>query len=622
MIRILATTDLHMHLLPWDYYTDKPSLVRGLSLLAGMIAKARAEVPHCLLVDNGDFLQGSPLGDYLAETAIFTDPTLHPMIAALNQLSYDAVCVGNHEFSHGLDFLQDAVADAKFPVLSANILRELGPDPGSDSHLFAPTALIERWIHLPDQQSRLLKIGLVGLTPDQILQWENETLAGRIQVRGMFEAAAFHLADLRRRGADIVIALAHSGLGDPSGQPDQENAVIRLAKHLNFDAIIAGHTHQTFPNDMFGQTEGMDAEKGLIHGTPTVMAGFYGSHLGVIDLQIAPLDPGGWRVAGAKVSLRAVFRRSPSGAVTAAARQDPAIRAIAAKSHAQTRRWARRRIGETKVPLDSFFALIGPSASVRLVAQAQADHVRQAVRGSVWDGLPVLSAAAPFRTGGRSGPENYTHIPPGPLTLRNIADLYTFPNSIVALMLSGAEVHDWLERAAAQFNRIPRGARDAELINPDMPGFDFDLVHGLDYQIDLSRPPMFDPTGHQITEGPGRVTNLRHNGAEVDPKARFVFATNSYRSGGGGGYAVANPAKVILRGGQSIRTILTSYVARLGCIEVEQTPNWRFSPMKDTSVTFLSSPLAACANAGLPSGMLEPLERLENGFQRFRLTLG
>ncbi len=621
ILRILATSDLHMHLLPWDYYTDKPSRTRGLSLVASLITKARAEVDHALLLDNGDFLQGSPIGDFIAETSALPPDTVHPMIAALNHLAYDAVCAGNHEFSHGLEFLDQALSKARFPVLSANIATALGEGPRADKYRFTPSVILTRMIDLDGQEPRPLKIGLVGLTPAQVVQWERETLGDQIKARNILEAAAYQLTQLRAQGADIVITLAHSGLGDPSASFDQENAVIRLANDLDFDAIIAGHTHNVFPGTDFLGSAGFDPVAGLINGRPVVMPGFYGSHLGVIDLSIVPKGPSGWDLVASKVSVRPVFRRSPSGTIVATIKEDPAIRDLARVAHNHTRRWARRKIGQTDTELHSYFALISPSTSVRLVTRAQTDHVEQALRGSLWAGLPILSAAAPFRTGGRSGPESYTHIPAGPITLRNIADLYSFPNTIIALTLNGAGVKDWLERAAALFHTIQPGAQDAELINSDMPGFDFDLIDGLDYEIDLSRPAKYDAAGRVIDQMASRVVSITHMGADLDKSSRFVLATNSYRMGGGGGYSMARDNRIILRGGQSTPSILAAYVARLGTIDQEVTPNWRFTAMPGTTVGFDTSPLAAAFVTKVPGLNISPMEQTAAGFKRFRLRL-
>lgn len=623
-LRVLATSDIHMHLLPWDYYIDRPSHQRGLSLLAGLIAQAQAEVEHSLLVDNGDFLQGSPIGDLIAETAAMRKDEVHPMIAAMNHLGYAAACLGNHEFSHGLEFLQGALAGARFAPLSANILTERGPVPAEDRTLCQPSLLVERMIALPGQAARPLRIGLVGLTPPQVVNWENHVLNGRLSVRSMHDAAAHHLAELRARGADLVVALAHSGLGDETTPRDHENSVIRLAKDLEFDAFVAGHIHTTFPGPDFAPAPHLDPDRGMVFGKPVVMPGFNGSHLGVIDLDLRPGATGGWTVEGRHATLRAVYRRGPAGRIRAAVKQDETIRQIALPAHVSTRRWARRRIGDIGVPLHSYFALARPSAAVSLVARAQAEHLRRALRGTPWDGLPVLSAAAPFRSGGRSGPGNYTFVPSGAISLRNIADLYSFPNTPVGFLLTGAEVIEWLERAAAQFCTVTPGARDAELINAAMPGFDFDMIHGLSYRFDLSGPARYDVTGRLIDPAARRLREVRHAGAPIDPAARFVLASNSYRLGGGGGYPGAQNGRAILRGGESIRSILASYVASMGRLEPEDPdePAWGFVAMPGTSVTFLSAAAAEAHIAPQDQGRLSPLHLTEGGFRRFRLELG
>ncbi len=621
VLRILATSDLHMHLLAWDYFSDRPAKTRGLSLLAGLIAKARAEVPHSLLVDNGDFLQGSPLGDFLAETRYVPPDGLNPMIAAMNHLAYDAAALGNHEFSHGLDYLEAALPQAKFPVLSANILRALGGTPHEDLPLVAQTTLITRHLCCPDGTTRPITIGLVGLTPGQVVNWEREVLEGRIVARDMMEAASHHLKKLRMAGADLVIALAHSGLGDATAPDNQENNVIRLAQALDFDAIVAGHTHNRLPGPDFSVSPTIDPVQGRVCGTPTVMPGFFGSHLGVIDLHLIPQSGPGWALIDSNVELRPVFRYGPSGRATSVVKQDPAILAIARHSHDSTRRWSRRKIGMTTQDLNSHFALIGPTPAVRLVARAQAEHIAQSLRGTLWTGLPILSAAAPFRTGGHSGPDNYTQVPAGPISLRNIADLYLFPNSVIALLLYGHEVADWLERAAAMFHQIPQGAQNAPLINEAMPGFEFDQIEGLDYEIDLTRAPKFDINGTRRPLEAGRVRNIVQDGKPLNPNARYILVTNTYRLGGGGGYDMARSERVVLRGGPSVRAILASYVARTGTVNLDNKPNWRLTLGFGGSVTFCTSPQARAPVSNPQTAVLTALGPTQDGFQSFRLSL-
>ena len=610
-----------MHLLPWDYFADARAPNRGLSQVAGLIAAARAEVPGSVLVDNGDFLQGSALGDLLAETAWSPRDGLNPMITAMNHLAYDAAALGNHEFSHGLDYLNRAVAQARFPMLSANIAHQIGAKPPQDQ-LFAPaTALVTRM--LPDGTGTLrpLRLGVVGLTPPQTVRWDQEILAGKLEARDMVQAASHHLDQLRAQGADLVLALAHSGFGNPDGPAGSENNVLRLARDLGFDALVAGHTHQRFPLvGALPEDPGLDPVRGLVHGKPVVMPGFFGSHLGVIDLSLH-FAGGRWQVVQSQAHLRAVSRVTSGGHIRRATPADPQVESIARAAHDQTRRWSRRTISQTSHDLTSWFALVAPCPSVRLVAAAQADHVAQALRGSVWAGLPILSAAAPFRTGGRGGPDNYTEVRAGPISLRNIADLYQFPNTIIALQLTGAEVADWLERSAALYNHIPQGTVDAELINPDMPGFDFDSIEGLSYEINLSIPPRHDAQGALIRPDAQRIQRITHAGQPLDPGARFILATNSFRIGGGGNFAAARPDRVVLRASQSHRGMLAAYVSRLGQVPRVPPPNWRFAALPGTSATFVTSPRAPVQPDGFAHLHLSPLDLTPEGFRRFRLTL-
>lgn len=623
-LRVLATSDLHMHLLPWDYYTDRPARGRGLSLVAGLVARARAEVPLCLLVDNGDFLQGSPIGDLLADQPRSAPVAPNPMIAAMNHLGYDAANLGNHEFSHGIDFLHEALSAARFPVLSANILRQLGQSAAQDEPLALPNVLphvlLRREVALADGRRAPLSIGLLGLGPPQVIEWEREAIGGRMAARDMGTAAEHHRDKLRRDGADLVIALAHSGIGSGGPIGTCENNVATLARDFGFDAIVAGHTHHALPGPQAEGIAGYDNGSGLLHGCPVVMPGHYGSHLGVIDFWLRPPEGDGdrWQVAQHHAALWPVARRGSRGRLRASAPEDPGIGALAQEIHMRTRRWSRRKIGRTAVPLSTHFALIGPSAAMRVVARAQVEHVEKALRGSLWQGLPVLAAASPFRSGGRAGPENFTHIPPGPVSLRQIADLYQFPNTIVAVLMTGVDLVEWLERAVSIYRRLAPSTTAVDLIDPEMPGFDFDMITGLGFSVDLGQPARYGARGELRDPGAHRIGELWHDGNPVAPDARFVLATNSYRLGGGGAYPGLRADRAILRGGQGSRAILASYLSREGVPPEPSTPEWRLTAPAGSAAIFATAPEARIEAA--PAGLrLTALELDDQGFRRFRL---
>ena len=601
-LRLLATSDLHSQIMAWDYLADRVCPQRGLVRIATLIAKARAEVQDCMLFDNGDFLQGSPLGDQVAAHGI---GTIHPMIDAMNTLGYDAATLGNHEFSHGLPFLHRALQDVRFPVVSANIFTE------PDHQPFAPPfTILTRHLEL-DGHRYPLRIGVIGFAPPQLVKWDHQHVAGRITTEDIVTAAQRTLPLLRAAGVDLVVALSHSGIGDSAVQTGVENASAAVAALPGVDVVIAGHTHQRFPPP--------ECPNATLFGKPGVMPGFFGSDLGVIDLTLTR-DGDRWQIASHHSALWPIAERDADGRMQPLTASDPAIEAIAAPTHAATLAWARRRIGHNTAPLHSYFSLIRACPSVRIVSRAQAAHVARALAGTEFADLPILSAAAPFRAGGRGGPENYSHVAVGDLAMRHISDLYMHPNTLTALQISGAELAAWLEHSASLYLQIHPGQTDQLLVNPDFPSFNFDYIDGVAYQIDLSQPPRHDPTGAVVNPAAQRITALAWNGAPVAPDAQFVLATNSYRTGGSGDFAGAQPDRVIYASGRLNADVLLDHILEQGGIPAPGPANWRFKPMPGTSVLFDTAREAVDFVCDMP-GVLQPLSLTPEGFMRFRLNL-
>ncbi|MEO0989800.1 MAG: 2',3'-cyclic-nucleotide 2'-phosphodiesterase, partial [Pseudomonadota bacterium] len=210
-VRLLGTTDLHMNIAAYDYYADRPSQTVGLARTASLIEEARAEAGLSLLLDNGDSLQGTPLGDYMAGHWHPDQDFVHPMVRAMNTIGYDAASIGNHEFNYGLPFLEASLAGASFPFLMANAARQLGANPLADQLLATPWVILDRTVTDGTGNAHALRIGLIGFVPPQIMVWDRERLEGKLEVREIVEAARAHVPALRAAGADIVVALAHSG---------------------------------------------------------------------------------------------------------------------------------------------------------------------------------------------------------------------------------------------------------------------------------------------------------------------------------------------------------------------------------------------------------------------------
>ena len=408
-LRLLSTTDIHTHIVDYDYYRDQPDISLGLARTATLIRQARAEVRNSLLFDSGDLIQGNPLGDYVAVEQRLQPGQVHPVFKAMNQLDYAAATLGNHEFNYGLDFLRTTLAGANFPYVTSNVF-VAGPDRAAAPPLIQPFVILDRDFVDEGGATRRLRVGAIGFVPPQIMQWDRANLDGRVFVIDIVEAARRYVPQMRAAGADLVVALVHSGLSATPARGMDENAAAYLAQVPGIDAILAGHSHLVFPGPSFASLPGADIARGTIHGVPTVMAGFWGSHVGVVDLTLRRTAEG-WRRVDGTGATRGIRRRENNQWV-AAVEPDPAILAAVQPEHHGTLAYVRRPVARSTARIHSYFALVQDDPSVQLVARAQTAYIRRVLQGTPQAGLPVLSAAAPFKAGGRGGPR-LLHRRPG-----------------------------------------------------------------------------------------------------------------------------------------------------------------------------------------------------------------
>jgi len=557
-LRLLLSTDLHMQLLDHDDLSDRPVSHYGLVRTASLIAAARAEQPNSLLFDNGDLLQGAPLGDWLATQQ--RGRQAHPAYAALHRLRYDAANLGNHDFDYGLPFLRDAIASTPLPVLNANFL-----DARTGKPAFRPTLLLRRQFRDERGRPQTLRIGVLGLAPPHTLLWNRALLRDRLRAQDMVAAARQWVPRLRRQGADLVVVVAHSGIGSSS-----EQAGVALAQVPGVDALLLGHSHSEFPGRLLRPLDGVDAERGLLHGVPAVLPGRWGDHLGQIDLRLEKRQ-GRWQVMQASTKLRPV-RDADGRSVDA----DATLRQWLVEQHAPLRAWLDSPLTTVSAPLHSHFSQLLPSRLVALVQAAQLDWVRPKLADTPWAGLPLLSAAAPMRSYTPLRPDPGTDIPAGPLRLRQLNDLYPYANSIKVLRLNGAELREWLERAAAQF--LPIRANDAAvqpLLDARHAGFNFDQIAGVSYEIDPSVPSRYGPDGRLLDPAASRIRELRWQGELVADGQWFLLVTNSFRAAGGGGYPRLPDERMVLDLADESRQAVAAYLRAVPLHELPPAGGWR-----------------------------------------------
>ncbi|MBD3664740.1 bifunctional 2',3'-cyclic-nucleotide 2'-phosphodiesterase/3'-nucleotidase [Sulfitobacter aestuariivivens] len=619
-LRIMETTDLHVHVFPYDYYADKPRDTVGLARTASLIKGIRDEATNSLLIDNGDFLQGNPMGDFIAYERGMKDGDMHPIIQAMNTLGFDASTLGNHEFNYGLDFLMKSLAGANFPVVSANIALEMGSDPTKDKTLLPPYVIMDHKVTDGEGVEHDIKVGLIGFVPPQVMNWDRRHLEGKVQARDIIETAKAYIPQMKEAGADIIVALSHSGIGAADHSEGMENAAVPLAGVDGVDAILTGHSHLVFPSPGYADFAGADVDAGTLMGTPATMGGFWGSHMGLIDLLVEK-EGGAWRVVSAVSEARPISKRNEDRSITALVESDEAVLASAQKEHDETLAYVRRAVGKTDAPLHSYFALVADDPSVQIVSIAQLWYIEQMMKGTEHEGLPILSAAAPFKAGGRGGPEYYTDVPKGDVAIKNVADLYLYPNTARAVRVTGQQVKDWLERSAGIFNQIEPGAQDAPLLDASFPSYNFDVIDGVSYQIDLSQPSKYDPKGVLVNVDASRIVNLEYNGAPLEMDAEFIIATNNYRAGGGGDFPGASPDTTVFEGPDTNRDVIVRYIVEKGTISPRADANWTFKPMPGTTVLFDTGPAARAYAADVPGVSIEEAGEGNDGFVRFRISL-
>ncbi|WP_019008128.1 2',3'-cyclic-nucleotide 2'-phosphodiesterase [Deinococcus aquatilis] len=613
-LRILETTDLHTNALGYDYYQDKPTGEFGFEYTATLIQNARNEKRNTLLYDNGDLIQGNPLGDYVAKIKPLTDGQLHPMHAAMGVLKYDAGNLGNHEFNYGLPFLQGVLKAAPMPYVNANAYATDGDsNPDNDPNAFTPYLIQRKLVYDTTGRPYYLNVGIIGLLPPQITQWDKANLDGKITTRDIVETARKFVPQMKAAGADIVVAIAHSGIA-ADYQPGQENVATELTKVAGIDVVLSGHSHQEFPGPVYKSIPGADITKGTINGKPVVMAGFWGNDLGIVDLKLNfDRKAQKWTIQDGVGSIRPIWDKTAKASIV---KPDPRIAAAVKAAHEGTLAYVRGKVADLTAPITSYWALTQDDASVQLVSNAQIAYVKAALAGGQYASLPVLSAAAPFKAGGRSGPSYYTDIPAGTLAIKNVADLYVYPNTVQAVLVTGAQVQEWLERAAGQFKQIdPTKTEPQALVDESFPTYNFDIIDGVTYEIDVSQPARYDTAGKLAKADAHRIKNLQFGGKAIDPAAQFVVATNNYRASGGGSFPGLDGKNIILQAPDETRQALIGYFTQQQTVNPTADGNWKLTPIPGATLLYATSPNASKA---LPAGATL-LRTREDGFAEYTI---
>ncbi|MCO6545522.1 MAG: bifunctional 2',3'-cyclic-nucleotide 2'-phosphodiesterase/3'-nucleotidase [Gilliamella sp.] len=589
-LRIIETTDLHGNMMNYDYFKDQSVDSFGLVKTANLIHQARSEVKNSVLVDNGDLIQGSPMADYAVKKG-FNDGDIHPVYKALNMLNYTVGNIGNHEFNFGLEFLQKSLSGAKFPYINANVYDAQTQKPFFTQYIILDTPVIDR-----NGNKHTIKIGYIGFVPPQIMQWDKLNLDGKVVVKDITETAKLLVPKMKKEGADVIIAIPHSGVSAEPYKALAENSVYYLSQVKGINAIMFGHSHGIFPSEDFKSLPNTDINTGNINHVPAVMPGQWGSHLGVVDLVLDD-NKSKWQVISGKSEARPIYDVINKKALV---KEDKKIIKILAKDHQGTREFVSIPIGKVSTDINSYLALVGDTSALQLISDAQIDYVKQFIQGDPdLDGLPILSAIAPFKAGGRKNdPSAFVDVKKGDLKFRNAADIYLYPNILSAVKITGKEIKEWLECSAGIYNQIDINSSQSQyLINWDkFRTYNFDIIDGVNYQIDVTKPPRYDANCQLINSTSERIINLTYQQKPIDPNQGFLIATNNYRAYSGI-FPGTGEKNIKFNSPDDLRVILSAYITnttqKYGITDVTVDNNWQISPITSNTkldIRFESSP--------------------------------
>ncbi|MFC4800197.1 bifunctional 2',3'-cyclic-nucleotide 2'-phosphodiesterase/3'-nucleotidase [Neobacillus sp. GCM10023253] len=626
-LRLMETTDLHTNLLNYDYYKNAEYLKVGVASTAALVKDARKEVENSLLVDNGDLIQGTPLGTYFAKIEPLKDGQVHPVFKAMNQMGYDMATLGNHEFNYGLDFLDEAYDDANFPFVNANVyVDDHDNNPENDVNKFTPYRIINKKVVDEQGKKHVIKVGFIGFVPPQINDWDKANLDGKVITKNIVDTAKKFIPQMREEGADVIIAMTHSGFS--GNKANTEDVIYALSEVPGIDAITFSHTHKLFPAKDLKSLDGLfkgpdgnplpgvDNVKGTINGVPAVQAGYGGGSLGIIDLDLVKVK-GKWSVADSQSLTREISSPTqvkPVQSIVDAVKAD----------HEATVKYVNTPIGKTTDDIFSYFALVQDDPSIQVVTNAQKWYAEKYIANNKPElqNLPILSVGAPFKAG-RNGVAEYTEINAGDLTIRSAGDLYLYDNTLKAVKVKGSVVKEWIEMTAGKYNTIdPSKTEEQALLNPSFPVYNFDVIDGVNYQIDVTAPAKYDPAGNVINPNSSRVVNLTYNGQPVDPNQDFIVVTNNYRAGGGGNFPGLKGAELVIDSADENRQVLMDYISEKQEITPTADNNWSIAPIPgNVNVTFTSSPVAEKYTTGggniTYTGKTDPA-----GFGIFKLDIG
>ena len=426
-LRIIATSDLHGKITPWDYALNEESPSGSMAQLASAIAAYRT--PDTLLVDAGDTIQ-----DNSAEIFLDLDG-VHPMVQALNALDYDVWVTGNHEYNFGMPVLKKTIADMEAKTLVGNVYGEDG-QPIADGYTILDAGGV--------------RVAVIGMVTPNIIRWDAANLAGCAVTDPLEETR--RIIDAIQGQYDVLLGVFHMGIENEYGVQDSGVTDI-LNACPEFDVMVSSHEHTLIPS--------ME-----INGVLVVQNRYMAQTMSVIDLTLEFGD-GGWRVTDRKAESVVVGGFEP----------DPGMTEMLAGYDAFARADAEGVIGVLEggalAPEGAYegvpAARIRDTALVDLVNRAQMHY-----SGAQVSAAPLTAA--------------WANIYPGTIRKRDTALVYKYSNTLYTLRMNGAQLRRFMEWSARYFNTL-RPGEVTVTADPGFAEYNYYMFEGVCYQVDIRKEP-------------------------------------------------------------------------------------------------------------------------------------
>ncbi|RSM96179.1 bifunctional metallophosphatase/5'-nucleotidase [Nonomuraea sp. WAC 01424] len=543
-VTVMGTSDIHSNALNWDYfkdaaYSDKQGNTIGLAQVSSLVNKVRAErgADHTLLFDSGDTIQGTPLAYYYAKVEPITETgRTHPMAKAMNAIGYDAVTLGNHEFNYGLPLLATWIKQMRAPVLGANAVQAKSGLPAYEPFVIKTMKV---------KGDKPIKVGVLGLTNPGVAIWDKANVEGKLRFTDLVESARKWVPVIRGLGADVVVVTAHagdSGMSSYGTDLPVENASALVAEQVpGIDAVLFGHAHNEVAQRFV--TNKVTGQQVLL-----TEPGKWGQRLSRLDFTLTK-QRGKWVVTG----------KTSATLNTNTVTEDPKIVSLLKPQHDTTIGYVNKVVAKSAEELSAAESPYKDTPILDYIQQVQTETVKAALPDNT---LPVLSIAAPF--------SRTAVFPAGDVRVRDVAGLYVYDNTLLAIKLTGAQIKDYLEYSARYFNQLNPGdpVDVTKLTNAaNTPDYNYDQLSGVSYDIDVAKP-----AGQ-------RIANLTFEGAPIPAGKEFVVAINNYRQSGGGGFPHVTSAPVLYNAQVEIRQALIEYATAKGTINPADfaSANWKLT---------------------------------------------